>query len=242
MKTWFVRWGVLWLSLFSTLYYCSKGILAAFLGISSRSRVDGYIQSWAKSVLKLIRLDYQVFNPHQVTFLPDRPYVVMCNHSSMYDIPISIVAIPGSLRMMAKKELSRLPIFGLALKKTGFLFIDRKNTQNAIQDLRLAAESMRTGIIIWISPEGTRSHNGQLLPFKKGGFMLALQTGATIVPMGIRGAKDIVENKTLKIRLHQKAEVHIGKPIDVKEYGLERRAELMAAVRQAIQEAAGLES
>ncbi|MCC2667141.1 MAG: plsC, partial [Gammaproteobacteria bacterium] len=86
----------------------------------------------------------------------------------------------------------------------------------------------------------TRSQDGNLLPFKKGGFMIALETGATIVPIGIRGAQNIVEHKTFNIKMGQHAAVHIGKPIDASRYTLEQRDQLMADVKAAIAEAAGL--
>src|SRR5262249_4599437 len=140
-----------------------------------------------------------------------------------------------------KKELMRVPIWGLAMKRADFIFVDRENRTQAMRDLVVAKEKMMTGIAIWMAPEGTRSKNGKLNVFKKGGFMLALETGAIILPVGIRGAEKILPAKTLKFTLNQQVEVHVGKPIDTRNYTVKTRNELIKAVRQNIAEAARLE-
>ena len=240
MKRALVRWWMVVCSVMITLYYCLLALIAAFRSGTQRPRVDRYLRAWAKRLLAVIKLDYRVYNPHQVKFEPGKKYIVMCNHSSLYDIPLSTVAIDGSMRMVAKKELCYIPLFGYALKKSEFIFIDRKRPQQAEKALQFAATKMQEGIMIWLAPEGTRSATGQLLPFKKGGFRLALQTGATIIPLGIRGVRNIIAHKTFQINRHQRAQVHIGKPIDVTRYRLSQRRQLMTDVAVAIKEAAGL--
>lgn len=95
---------------------------------------------------------------------------------------------------------------------------------------------MKSGILIWVAPEGTRSKNGKLAPFKKGAFITAIHAKATIIPIGIRGAFEIIPAKTFNINLQQKAEIHIGKPIDASQYTLENRNELIEKTYQAIEE------
>ena len=100
---------------------------------------------------------------------------------------------------------------------------------------------MKSGIIIWVAPEGTRSKTGKLAKFKKGSFITAIQAQAVIIPIGIRGASDIIPAKTLHINLEQKAEIHIGEPIDASHYTNETRDELVQKTYQAIKILSGEE-
>ncbi len=142
--------------------------------------------------------------------------------------------------MLTKKELFRVPIWGRGLTAGEFISIDRHNRRQAFRDLEEARKKMESGIILWVAPEGTRSRDGSLGAFKKGGFMLALQTGATIVPVGIRGAHDVLPARSLALRLGQEAEVHVGEPIDASVYSIEQRDHLMAAVEAQIRRLAAL--
>lgn len=204
-----------------------------------RKKIDYLFRLMSTRLLQHIKLTYKIFDPYHLIFQPGRHYIVMCNHSSHYDIPLSCVAIPGSLRMLAKSELFRVPIWGRAMKAAEFLSIDRNNKEQARKDLATAKEKMQSGIILWVAPEGTRSRTGKLQSFKKGGFMLAYQTQAIIIPIGIRGSFNILPPKTTRFNLHEKVEVHIGKPIDVINYKITSRAKLMDDVRQSIAELSG---
>jgi 1-acyl-sn-glycerol-3-phosphate acyltransferase len=119
---------------------------------------------------------------------PGRPYIFMANHASMIDIWAVCVTIPASFRFIAKKQLSRIPLFGWAMAAGRFIFIDRQNAVAARRSMEEAARRIRSGQSVVIFPEGTRTRNGRLLPFKKGGFHLAIESGAAIVPVAIRGS------------------------------------------------------
>lgn len=160
-----------------------------------------------------------------------KPYLFMSNHQSLFDIPILFAALNGRLRMVAKQELFSVPIWGPALKVSEFISIDRKDRYKAVQSLKEAGRIMQSGINVWMAPEGTRSRDGKLLPFKKGGFMLAIETGATIVPIAIRGADRVIPPKSLRLRLGQRVEVEFGDPIDASAYTVADRQDLMQAVR-----------
>ncbi|WP_423202376.1 lysophospholipid acyltransferase family protein [Legionella beliardensis] len=207
------------------------------LGKINRPWVDATIDNWATKLLGFIKVDLKVVNPYGVEPKPGKATIIMCNHTSLYDIPLSFKAFPNhSMRMLAKKELSRVPIMGKGMAAAEFPFIDRKNKHQAIKDLAFARQLMESGIVIWLAPEGTRSKDGILKAFKKGGFVTAIEAKATIIPIGIRGAYDILPAKTLRFNLHQKAEIHIGKPIDASQYTLENKNELIEKVHQAIKE------
>lgn len=225
----------MFLSALYTLYTTSISVLKHLWGTDTRPWVDKHIHAWENRILKLVRVKCNVINPHHVEPEEGIPTIVMCNHSSLYDIPISLHAFPRhSLRMLAKKELSKIPIMGKGMTAAEFPFIDRKNRRQAIKDLEAVKQLLESGIVMWIAPEGTRSKDGKLAPFKKGAFITAIQAKATIIPIGIRGAYDILPARTFQFNINQTAEVHIGKPIDASKYTLENKELLIEKVFQSI--------
>jgi len=217
-----------------TIKYSTLAIYNSYFG--KRSDTDKTIRNWAKSLLRVVKVTCKLSNPHNVTLTPGHAYILMSNHGSLYDIPLIFETFPDSIRMIAKKELFRVPIWGHAMKASEFLAIDRKNSTQAIQDLEQVREKMHDGIVPWIAPEGTRSRDGNLGVFKKGGFMLAIQTQATIIPIGIRGAAKILPPKTLDFHLGQTVELVIGKPVDATNYTVATRMALLKEVRGEIEE------
>lgn len=200
----------------------------------TKELVDERCKWLGDRVIKLARMQVTVEGLENLD--PHHSYLFMSNHESLMDIPLIFATAPRPPRMVTKAELFKVPIWGTALKLGGFIAVDRKNRTQAIKSLMRAKELMDSGINVWIAPEGTRSRDGSLLPFKKGGFMLALDTGATIVPVGIVGARDVIRPKRFRVFLDQNVVVRYGKPIDSAAYGVERRDELMADVRAAIEE------
>jgi len=228
-------------SVAATLRITVATIYEVYRGTYERSRGDERLRWWSKRLLDLIDLHWRVFNPSGTRIQGATPTIIMSNHASLYDIPLLFVALPGSIRMLTKKELFRVPIWGRGLRVAEFIAIDRRDRRQAIEALDQARDKMSEGIIVWVAPEGTRSRDGRLGTFKKGGFMLALQTGATIIPVGIRGSHEILPAKTLELWLGQHAEVHIGSPIDASQFSLASREDLMTLVRERISTLAGTE-
>ena len=123
---------------------------------------------------------------------PRQPYVFMPNHLSTVDIWALFVAVPRPIRFIAKKQLAQIPLFGWAMAAGRFIFIDRKNPAAAKRSITLAVQRIRDGSSVVIFPEGTRSRDGSLAPFKKGGFHLAANAGVKVVPVAIRGAGQVM--------------------------------------------------
>ena len=199
-----------------------------------RQAIDRRLRWWARHLLKRINLQYNIHNPHQVTIEKDKAYIIMCNHSSHYDIPLSLLALPGSIRMLAKKELLGIPIWGKAMRLSEFVSIDRNNPRQALKDMKYAKEKMENGILLWIAPEGTRSKNGELLPFKPGGFRLAIECGATIIPLGIVGTSKVLAAKSFAVTKNSRVDMILGKPIAASSYSKQQRNRLMSDVEQEI--------
>ncbi|MCO7222682.1 1-acyl-sn-glycerol-3-phosphate acyltransferase [Pleionea sp. CnH1-48] len=219
-----------------TIWYCFKAIIFSSFSKNARMHVDIITREWSQSLVNLIRLRIHVSGDFDAQYQSGKPCIVMCNHSSAYDIPVSFLAIPGSLRMLAKKELFRIPIFSQAMRASEFLSIDRQDKDQAIRDLATAKEKMEDGIILWVAPEGTRSKEGELLPFKKGGFHLAIETGATIVPVVIKDIHQVLPTKTFRMSISQDIEVRIGDAIDATDYDISERGQLVDAVHQSMDE------
>lgn len=223
-------------SIWLTFIVSANIIWWAQIGQCTRKNIDKISRSWARGILDIVKLSVHI-QPYKTEYLPGKCYIVMSNHSSHYDIPLILHALPGSIRMIGKKELFKVPVWGRALHLSEMISIDRKNRRQAILDLRIAREKMQSGIIPWIAPEGTRSRDGELQEFKKGGFLLAIQTGATIIPVRIDGSFAILPPKTTDFMLHGKVSVNVKEPIDASKYTVKDLNELMRVVRERMIEA-----
>lgn len=225
-------------SLATTLYWSTQALVISYTRKNTpdlRDKMNQVIHSWCKQLLRIINLSYQVHDPYHLTLDPTRHYIIMSNHTSHYDIPLILLTFPGTVRMIAKKELFKVPVWGHAMKAAEFITIDRENRMQAIKDLEEAKKKMQSGILPWIAPEGTRSRTGKLQTFKKGGFMIALETQAIIIPVNIQGTFQILPPKTWNFHTHEKAHIYIGKPIDTTQYSLKTRNQLVKDVRQEIE-------
>lgn len=120
-----------------------------------------------------------------------RTYIFMCNHVSNLDPPIVIPVMPRRTSILVKKELFRIPILGWAMRLVNLVPVDRQNREAAIGSLRAASEVLRSGVSMTVWPEGSRSRDGRLLPFKKGPFHLAMESGVPIVPITLLGTHEI---------------------------------------------------
>jgi 1-acyl-sn-glycerol-3-phosphate acyltransferase len=161
--------------------------------------------------------------------------IVMSNHQSLYDIPVLFRSLPGSIRMVAKAELFRIPVWGRAMIAAGFIRIDRSDHRQAVESLRATGGALlASGTRVWIAPEGTRSKTGALGPFKSGGFRMALDFGVRILPVAIEGTREVLPATGWIVERGKKVTVTVLPPIDPKPYGINRRKELIAEVRRAI--------
>lgn len=162
---------------------------------------------------------------------PSRSYIFMANHVSNIDPPILVPLIPRRTSVLVKKELFRIPILGYAMRLGDLVAVDRANRDAAVDSVRRAVEVMQHGVNMVIFPEGTRSRDGRLLPFKKGPFYLAMDSGIPVVPVSMVNTKQIwpkghfyIKPLTARIVFHE--------PIDPKSFS--SRDDLMQAVRDKI--------
>ncbi len=140
-------------------------------------------------------------------------YIVVSNHQSYFDIPVILGYIPLSVRMLAKKELFRIPIFGWAIYIAGHISLDRGKGKKAIVSLKKAAEKIKKKkFSIVVYPEGTRSHDGEVKRFKKGAFRLAIESKLPVLPVSIIGSKRVMSKHSFRINKGE-IKIIIGKPI-----------------------------
>ena len=158
-------------------------------------------------------------------------YIYMCNHVSNLDPPLVVPMVPKRSSVLVKKELFRIPILGKAMRMASFVPVDRSNRDAAIASIQRAKEVMQSGVNITVFPEGTRSPDGKLLPFKKGPFHMAMESGMPVIPMTIYGTEKLMPKKTWKITKGT-ATLIFHSPMQPADYS--DREQLMDAVREKI--------
>ncbi len=192
------------------------------------------VRLWVRGLLWSCRVRVRVRGREHLD--PKQVYLFMANHQSMFDIPAVEAALSDfQLRWVAKKELQRIPVFGRAMQATKQILVDRQSRTQAVSTLRQAKRLLQAGISVLFFPEGTRSPDGCLLPFKPGGFALALEMGIPVVPVTIKGSRDVLPPGDWRVRSGA-IEVVLSPPIFVELQAAKKsaRGALMAQVRQAI--------
>jgi 1-acyl-sn-glycerol-3-phosphate acyltransferase len=238
------RWLTLVATLTGNLYLVLASFILALVGIAVSwipprgTWMFAIMRIWSNGLLaaSMVRVEAR-YDPG---LEPGRSYIFLSNHQSLYDIPVLLATCPGQVRMMAKRGLFQIPIFGWGLWAGGFIPVDRADRSTARQAFASAAERLRAGTSIALFPEGTRSETETLLPFERGGFLLALKSGLPIVPVGIRGTRAVRLRGGLRINPGI-AVISYGAPVQAADYGLRRKRELIAEVRRRVAEMAGLE-
>jgi len=182
------------------IYTAVASLLAVPVALLTRSPTILYVLGRFGVRLGLKIAGVRIVGVHREK-LPENPhFIYMINHSSNLDGPAAIMQIPGEIKALGKKEVFALPILGTVLRIAGFISVDRRNRPAAIRSMQQAAEKARAGASFFIAPEGTRSWNGKLQPFKKGGFHLAIDSGVSILPVTVRGARKLMPRGSFAIR------------------------------------------
>lgn len=163
--------------------------------------------------------------------LPDGPLIFASNHESALDIWVLVEQLPRIVRFVAKAELFRIPVFGSYLRLGGHVRVDRGDPAQAIGSLRAAAGVVRAGTSLIVFPEGTRSRDARIQPFKKGPFALAMEAGVPVVPVAISGSAAVTPSNVIAVRPGT-IRVAVGEPLRPSDYP--DRLALLTAVRERI--------
>jgi 1-acyl-sn-glycerol-3-phosphate acyltransferase len=215
-----------------TLVFSLIALFAAF-GDRTGNYSHRSASLWATILLKITGVRVEISSLEHLD--PGQAYIFAANHQSAFDILALLSKLKVQFRWLAKDSLFRIPIFGWAMKRTGYIPINRSQAREAYQSLLQAAQKIREGASVVIFPEGTRQQGEQLGPFKKGGFVLALKSRQPIVPVSILGSGRILPKKGWTLTPGT-VRIILGKPIPTAEYQPKEAEILMDRVREAIQE------
>jgi 1-acyl-sn-glycerol-3-phosphate acyltransferase len=223
-------------NVYETLAVSAPTVVDAVRGRITREVCDARLESWASHVIRNAEIMVTVHGRENLA--TGKTYVLMSNHQSHYDVPVLYYVLGSNIRMVAKKELFKVPVFGRAMREAGFVEVDRGNREKAIDSLKEAKRHLEAGTHIWIAPEGTRSETGALGEFKKGGFIIAQDMQAPIMPITIQGTREVLRAHGARSRRGVEVHVTIHPAIDTRAYAsMDRRSArdaLMAEVRRAI--------
>ncbi|HET9959050.1 MAG TPA: lysophospholipid acyltransferase family protein [Polyangiaceae bacterium] len=228
-----MTWFYLAHAAFHTLGISVPTLVDAVLGKSSLQAQDERLIAWSRRVLNFAGVGLDV--TYEAELSPDEAFVVMSNHQSLYDIPVIYSALQRRIRMVAKKELFSVPIWGRAMREAGMVELDRGNHRAALASLDNARAAVARGISIWIAPEGTRSPDGRLANFKRGGFRLAIATGARILPVTIDGTRNVLAAQSRIVHPNQSVRVVVHEPVATQGRTDSELSELVRLVQDKIQ-------
>jgi 1-acyl-sn-glycerol-3-phosphate acyltransferase len=214
-----------------TIFFGTYGVLLALFGGSARFVHFYCAVPWAKVILKICGVKAHMEGVENI--IKDQPHIYMANHTSYFDIFALLSTLPVDFKFIVKQELMRIPVFGHAMRRAGYIGIERDDPRKALKSMHKAAERIRNGASVLIFPEGTRSQDGSLQPFKPGGFHLALRSGCDIIPIAITGSREIVPKGSLRIRKGT-IRVVVGKEISLKGQTKKNMGRVMEQVRNAM--------
>jgi 1-acyl-sn-glycerol-3-phosphate acyltransferase len=217
-------------ALFATLFFA--GLIVVFSMVGLNSWIYPMVRGWCRTVQTSALLRHRILGREKI---PGGPFVIISNHSSHLDGPALIVTMGVDIHFVIKKELAEVPLWGAAATRAGFIAIDRSRSAEARRTMAAAVESIRNGRHVLVFPEGTRSPDHRLQPFKKGGFHLALEAGVPILPVAVNGSHALFPKGAMYTRPGT-VEVVVLDPIPTKGLTKDDLPDLMRRVRDAIRE------
>jgi 1-acyl-sn-glycerol-3-phosphate acyltransferase len=192
---------------------------------------DRVHRGWARALLRAAGVRVEVAGLENLA--PEAPQILVANHQSTFDIFAMFAALPASIRFIAKQELARIPVFAQAMRAAGHVFIDRGDRRGSVEAMRAAGVRMRKeGLSLGLFPEGTRSRTGALREFKKGSFVLAIETQLPLVPVSIDGGWRLASGRGIRPGT---VRIRIGSPIPTEGRTVESRDEVLRAVRAEVE-------
>jgi len=218
------------IGIFSILM-CIWALVISIFGGSGRAVHFRCAVPWSKVILRVCGIQVTVRGLENVR--AEIPRIYMCNHQSFFDIWTILAFLPVDFKFILKQELMKIPLLGPAMTRAGYIGIERKDPRKAVKSIALAAQRIKDGASVLIFPEGTRSPDGRLQSFKRGGFNLAVKSGCDIVPMAIDGSHRIATKGSLRINKGAYS-FHIGEPISLSSYRKKDIQRLMDDVHHAI--------
>jgi 1-acyl-sn-glycerol-3-phosphate acyltransferase len=228
-------WRTVWLAIVAFFVTVPLALLTFLIAVvkSTSPLIEPVARLWARALVRAAGVELHTENLDRID--PAKRYILVCNHYSYLDIPCIMAAIPQPIRFMAKISLFKIPIFGWALHRAGFIPIDRKNRRTAVKSFDLAAKRIRSGNTIVIFPEEGRTKYREMKPFQRGAFLLAIKSQKTIVPMALDSTFDVWPVGSFwKIR-PGKVTLRVGTPIETAQLTVRDKDRLLNEARDQIQ-------
>lgn len=193
---------------------------------------SGVIRIWARIILLAAGVKLKIEGTENI--VSEESYIVVANHQSLMDIPVLAYGLPAPIRFIAKKELFKIPVLGWGMKAAGMLEIDRTNQKQSFDTLKKAEQVLRSNhLSILAFPEGTRSEDGKIHNFKKGPFILAINTGLSIIPVSVSGTRNLIPKGKIQIN-PGRVKIQIHTPVPVADLNLSDRNRLVSETREKI--------
>lgn len=208
------------------------GPIVTVISMNDERHADGILRFYCRSLLGAAGVRHEARGLENV---PGGQCVFVCNHQSHFDALVLYYHLPGHVRFIAKAELFKIPIFGQALKALGNVKVDRDGSEKDRQAIGDAVTAVRERVSILFFPEGTRSDDGVLRPFKKGAAVLAINAQVPLVPLAVAGTRDILPKGSTWIRGGRKAVLEVGEPISTRGLSLDDRDALTEKARAAVE-------
>jgi len=224
---------VIWISFWAgiaTVVLFLPMIAAAFMSTTGNLAFS-ISKLWARFLLFMTGVHPHIRN--RVRIKPGQSYIIISNHQSEYDILALITTLRIQFRWVIKQELRTIPLFGYALYVSRNIFIDRSNHEQAIKSIHEGVDRLPKGVSVMFFAEGTRSRDGSIQEFKKGGFVMAVEKGLPILPVTINGSRKVMPKKSLCFTPGP-IEVVVGDPIETTGCTHDDVPELMQRTRQVI--------
>ncbi|MBI2569100.1 MAG: 1-acyl-sn-glycerol-3-phosphate acyltransferase [Candidatus Schekmanbacteria bacterium] len=216
-----------------TIVHGLSVIVLGLLGARARPHAYRVARAWARAIVRLSGIALTVEGGENVA--SGTCYMVVANHRSLLDIPVLMAGMPMPLRFATKKALFAIPIFGQGIRALGMVPIDRHNSTRAMSSIREAVRHRIAGASFLFFPEGTRSRTDQLLPFKRGAAVTAIEADLDVLPVAILGTEHVLPADTMRLRPGP-VRLRIGYPIGADSVAFAGREELTLETRRAIQE------
>ena len=192
------------------------GMLAVITSFFSEDTSQSIAKLWAKVILKTCMIKVDVTGVENIS--SQKSYIITPNHQSYFDIFVLLSSLDLNFKFIAKASLFKIPFLGRSMKRLGYIPIDRENLRSALKSVKKSTELLKNKTSILIFPEGTRSPDGKLSSFKKGGLNMFLKQGnLAVLPVAIKGTVNILRKNSLTIHPGQKVELRILKPIEISE-------------------------
>lgn len=215
----------------ATIFFGSISLIVSFFDQTGAIQIR-VARAWAKTLLAVSGVQVMVEGLEEI--LPNGSYVFISNHLSFTDTPVVLANIPVQFRFLAKRGLFQIPFLGQHLSRAGHIPVPREDPRAAVKTMQLAAETIQQKkISLLIFPEGRRSHDGKLQPFKEGGAYIAIRAGVPVVPIAISGTRELLPWGS-GVVLSGNVRLRILKPIETADLSLKDRGVLTEKIRTLI--------